>query len=89
MTARRKTTKARGESPGSGSVLEAIGGGVDAARLALARRLASEIDDPGTPAYARGQLARVLADLLDRMQPDELPGVDVRALLQDIGHGRN
>jgi hypothetical protein len=66
-------------------VVEAIGVGVPAARMALALRLASEIDDPETPAYVRSGLARVLADLLDRMPQDEGPsGIDVRRLLEEV-----
>jgi hypothetical protein len=71
-------------------VLEAVGCGVEAARLALARRLAGEIDDAGTAPYVRASCARVLADLLDRMQPEPGPaGVDVRKLLEEVvGNGR-
>jgi len=69
----------------SDSVLVALDGGVDAARMALARRLARDVDNPKVPAYARAQLARVLADVLDRLAPDDgPPGIDARALLEEV-----
>jgi hypothetical protein len=89
MTTKRKPKRARGGSTAPGSVVAALEHGVDAARLALAARLASEIDDPTTPPYVRAALARVLADVLERIVPEEAPGVDVRALLAEaVGNGR-
>ena len=63
---------------------------MEAARLALARCLAVEIDSSETKPYVRATAARVLSELLDWLEPDEgPPGVDVRALLAEVvGNGR-
>jgi hypothetical protein len=74
------------------SVLEALGVGVPAARMALARRLASEIDSASTPSYVRASLSRVLADLLEAIEFERAKpaGVEARRLLEEvIGDGRN
>lgn len=65
------------------SVLEALPD-VARARVALAKRLAADIDADGTAPYVRAQLARTLAGLLAEMAPAEGVEQVARRVLADL-----
>jgi hypothetical protein len=61
--------------------------GADAVRVEVARRLADELDAPGTAAYTIPRIAGALALMLDAIETVEAPraaAAEVKRLLQEV-----